>query len=87
MKQLRNLAVFGLEVNGSLQNTNHNWATLLGTVRGHVLNAVWVPLVPALAITLMVITFNLLGEGLRQFFNKLKCEIFLSHPKKVPRQT
>ncbi|WLD93620.1 ABC transporter permease [Alkalihalobacillus sp. AL-G] len=55
---------------GELQNTSHNWATLLGTARGDLLTAFWIPFFPALAITFTIITFNLLGEGLRQHFEQ-----------------
>lgn len=55
---------------GELINTNINWTTLLGNPRTDVLKAVWIPLFPALAITFTILTFNILGEGLRQHFNR-----------------
>lgn len=55
---------------GELQNTSQNWATLLGTARGDLVTAFWIPFFPALAITFTIITFNLLGEGLRQHFEQ-----------------
>jgi peptide/nickel transport system permease protein len=55
---------------GEIVNTNINWTTLLGNPRTDVLKAVWIPLFPALAITFTILTFNILGEGLRQHFNR-----------------
>lgn len=55
---------------GEFINTNINWTTLLGNPRTDVLKAVWIPLFPALAITYTILTFNVLGEGLRQYFNR-----------------
>lgn len=55
---------------GEIVNTNLNWTTLLGDPRTDVLKAAWIPLFPALAITFTILTFNILGEGLRQHFNR-----------------
>ncbi|WP_078544956.1 ABC transporter permease [Litchfieldia alkalitelluris] len=49
-----------------IQNTSYNWGSLLGDTKNDILNATWIPLFPALAITYVIFTFNLLGEGLRK---------------------
>ncbi|MFT4412869.1 ABC transporter permease [Fredinandcohnia humi] len=55
---------------GELQNTSHNWATLLGETRYAILSAPWIPIVPALALFYAMLTFNIIGEGLRRRFSK-----------------
>ncbi|MBD8069048.1 ABC transporter permease [Bacillus sp. PS06] len=59
---------FGIFPDGTppLQNTGYNWGSLLGDTKNDILNATWIPLFPALAITYVIFTFNLLGEGLRK---------------------
>ncbi|QOR67468.1 ABC transporter permease [Cytobacillus suaedae] len=49
-----------------LVNTSYNWGSLLGDAKDNILRATWIPLFPALAITYVIFTFNLLGEGLRK---------------------
>ncbi|MFC4321157.1 ABC transporter permease [Litchfieldia salsa] len=49
-----------------LVNTSYNWGSLLGDTKNDILNATWIPLFPALAITYVIFTFNILGEGLRK---------------------
>lgn len=56
-----------------LQNTTNDWATLLADSRRYIRTDIWVPFYPAFAIAFSVVTFNLFGEGLRQYFeNKSK---------------
>ncbi|MBT2679661.1 ABC transporter permease subunit [Bacillus sp. ISL-35] len=55
---------------GELRNTSLNWPTLLGEARGDLLKAFWIPFFTASAITYMILTFNILGEGLRRYFEK-----------------
>lgn len=55
---------------GELQNTSLNWPTLLGEARGDILRAFWIPFFTASAITFLILTFNILGEGLRRYFDK-----------------
>ncbi len=55
---------------GTIQNTSLNWATLLGSARVDLLTAPWIPLFSAGAITLAIITFNMLGEGFRKLFDR-----------------
>lgn len=55
---------------GELRNTSINWATFLGESRGDLLTAFWIPFFPALAITIVIFIFTILGEGLRQHFEK-----------------
>ncbi|MFT4414353.1 ABC transporter permease subunit [Fredinandcohnia humi] len=55
---------------GELRNTSYNWATFLGESRGDMLTTFWIPLFPALAITIVIFIFTILGEGLRQYFDK-----------------
>lgn len=55
---------------GELRNTSLNWPTLLGEARGDLLKAFWIPFFTASAITYLILTFNILGEGLRRYFEK-----------------
>lgn len=55
--------------NAKLVNLNHNWATLLASARGNILAHFWIGFFPAFAIAFSIFAFNLLGEGLRQFFS------------------
>jgi peptide/nickel transport system permease protein len=57
---------------GEILNTSYNWATLLGNARGDMLQAFWIPFYPALAITLTIVAFSLMGEGLSQYFDRKK---------------
>ncbi len=41
------------------------WGTMLSYARGDFLHYPWIPIAPGLAITLVVLGFNLLGDGLR----------------------
>jgi peptide/nickel transport system permease protein len=76
---LGQLGIFGIFVSqvfvqtsygfGELINTSLNWPTLLGEARGDLLNAFWIPFFTASAITYLILTFNILGEGLRRYFN------------------
>ncbi|MFE8697657.1 ABC transporter permease [Cytobacillus sp. FJAT-53684] len=51
-------------------NTSVDWATLIREARRDVITAFWIPFFPMLAIVLSTLTFNILGEGLRQHFNR-----------------
>lgn len=55
---------------GEIINTNFNWATLLGEARKDLQQAYWIPFYSALTITFTIFSFNLLGEGLRRYFNR-----------------
>ncbi|WP_096154967.1 ABC transporter permease [Bacillus sp. FJAT-45066] len=58
---------------GEIVNTSGNWATLLGQARGDIIRKIfWIPFFPALAIAFTVLTFNVLGEGLRKHFHRLQ---------------
>lgn len=52
-----------------ISSAAYDWQALLEKSRSDIIKAVWIPLVPAVAITYTIFTFNLLGEGLRQKFN------------------
>lgn len=77
---LGQLGIFGIFVTqvfvqtnygyGELQNTSLNWPTLLGAARGDLLRAFWIPFFTASSITFLILTFNILGEGLRRYFDK-----------------
>lgn len=54
---------------GELQNTSLNWPTFLGEARGDMLRAFWIPFFTASAITFLILTFNILGEGFRRYFD------------------
>jgi len=41
------------------------WGTMLGNARAYIFNAPYILLFPGLAITITVLAFNLLGDGLR----------------------
>lgn len=51
-------------------NTSINWATLIREARKDVITAFWIPFFPMLAIVISTLTFNILGEGIRQHFNR-----------------
>jgi peptide/nickel transport system permease protein len=55
---------------GELQNTSLNWSTLLGMARSDILRGFWIPFFPALSLTLLIFTFNMISEGLRQHFSR-----------------
>jgi peptide/nickel transport system permease protein len=45
------------------------WGNILADGRGFLLDAPWLFFVPGLAILITVLSFNLVGEGLREAFN------------------
>lgn len=55
---------------GELQNASFNWATLLGETRSYLRRETWIVFYPALAITYTIISFYLIGEGLRSHFTR-----------------
>jgi peptide/nickel transport system permease protein len=55
---------------GELRNTSLSWPTLLGEARGDLLKAFWIPFFTASGITYLILTFNILGEGLRRHFER-----------------
>lgn len=55
---------------GELQNASLNWATLLGETRSYLRRDTWIVFYPALAITYTIISFYLVGEGLRAHFTR-----------------
>jgi peptide/nickel transport system permease protein len=46
-----------------------SWGALLGAGRKYLIRAPHVSIFPGLAIMLLVLGFNLLGDGLRRYFN------------------
>ncbi|MCD8511892.1 MAG: ABC transporter permease [Bacillus sp. (in: Bacteria)] len=55
---------------GELQNASLNWATLLGETRSYLRRETWIVFYPALAITYTIMSFYLIGEGLRSHFTR-----------------
>ena len=55
-----------------ISSAAYDWQALLEKSRSDIIKAIWIPLVPALAITYTIFTFNLLGEGLRKRFNAFR---------------
>ncbi|THE13747.1 ABC transporter permease subunit [Bacillus timonensis] len=47
-----------------------DWPGLLSAARYEVIKAVWIPLFPAIALTLLLLTFQLLSEGFRRLFER-----------------
>ncbi|MEK5444918.1 hypothetical protein [Fredinandcohnia sp. FSL W7-1320] len=47
-----------------------DWPGLLSAARYEVMKAIWIPLFPALALTLLLLTFQLLSEGFRKLFER-----------------
>jgi peptide/nickel transport system permease protein len=45
------------------------WGRILSKGREYIQDAPWLTLVPGVAILITVLSFNLLGEGLREAFN------------------
>lgn len=72
------LGIFGIFVSqqflqtnygsGEVLNTSINWATMIGAARNDIFLNFWIPFFPALALTIVIMIFNILGEGLRQHF-------------------
>lgn len=53
-----------------IMNTSMDWATLIREARKDVITAFWIPFFPMLAIVISTLTFNFLGEGMRQHLNR-----------------
>ncbi|WP_078546169.1 ABC transporter permease subunit [Litchfieldia alkalitelluris] len=53
-----------------LENGSYNWATLLASTRWSLYNAPWIPLFPALALFYVMLSFSMIGEGLKRHFMK-----------------
>jgi peptide/nickel transport system permease protein len=53
---------------GQLINQSTAWPQLLSESYVHIRNHFWIPFWPSFAIAFTVVTFNLFGEGLRQFY-------------------
>lgn len=47
----------------------HTWGQILNTGRAYITDASWLTWIPGVAILITVLSFNLLGEGLREAFN------------------
>lgn len=56
---------------GILVNQSHTWPQLLADSRNYIRTDFWIPFWPSMAIAFTIITFNLFGEGLRQYFENL----------------
>lgn len=56
---------------GMLVNQTNSWPQLLANSRNYIRTDFWIPFWPSMAIAFTIITFNLFGEGLRQYFEKL----------------
>ena len=50
---------------GSQLGAGGCWGSMLNTAKNYVDNAPWMAIWPGLAIFLLVLSFNLLGDGLR----------------------
>ena len=46
-----------------------SWGNMLSTGRGFMAQAPWLAIVPGMALFIGVLGFNLLGDGLRDFFD------------------
>ena len=46
-----------------------SWGSMLNTAKNYIDNAPWMPVWPGLSIFLLVLSFNLLGDGLRDAFD------------------
>ncbi|MBS4202511.1 ABC transporter permease [Lederbergia citrea] len=51
-------------------NSSLDWPSIMTDTRKDIRSAFWIPFFPALALTYMILTFNMLGEGLRIYFNR-----------------
>lgn len=49
-----------------IQNTSLSWPMLLLNAFNDIRGAVWIPFFPALAMTYVIFTFNILGQGLQK---------------------
>ena len=65
------LAEAGLSFLGfGVQSPNSSWGTMLQSAYGYVLQKPWPMVAPGLAIVLTVLSFNLIGDGLRDALGK-----------------
>jgi peptide/nickel transport system permease protein len=55
---------------GQLINQSTAWPQLLAESHVYIRNYIWIPFWPSFAIAFSVVTFNLFGEGLRQFYEE-----------------
>lgn len=71
------LAVFSIFINQvivlnegvpEIQQVGHMWTSLLGSGRSQILKAFYIFFVPAFFIFYLIITFNLIGEGIKNHF-------------------
>ncbi|ADU31023.1 ABC transporter permease subunit [Evansella cellulosilytica] len=53
-----------------IQNQFGTWASMLADSRDHLRNSFWIPLMPALAITITMVSFQLCAESLKRYFSK-----------------
>ena len=59
------MSFLGIEVQPPLAS----WGTMVADGRRFVLTAPWMPAFPGVAISLAILGFNLLGDGLRDAFD------------------
>ncbi len=64
------MAEAGLSFLGlGVQPPNPSWGQMLSSGQGYIAIAPWYPIIPGLFITLSVLGFNMLADGLREFRN------------------
>lgn len=51
-----------------MEHVGYNWTSMLGDTKSAVLRAPWIPFTPAMAILYTVLTFNIIGEGIKRNF-------------------
>lgn len=61
-----------------LQNTSIDWLSLIAESRHQIQKNPWLLLFPALAITITIVAFNFLGEGLRAYFENVTRRKYLA---------
>lgn len=53
-----------------VENTSLDWSSLMKDSKRDIVKAFWIPFFAAAALTYTIVSFNMLGEGLRRYFNR-----------------
>ena len=68
MMQISSLSFLGLGV----QPPMAEWGNMLNEAKGYITNAPWLIISPSVALVLMIMGFNLLGDGVAEYLNNKK---------------
>ncbi|MBS4960683.1 MAG: ABC transporter permease [Clostridiales bacterium] len=68
MMQISSLSFLGLGVQPPIAE----WGNMLNEAKGYITNAPWLIIAPSAALVLMIMGFNLLGDGVAEYLNNKK---------------